>query len=158
MGLGNGLGPHDNLDDRMREYVENIRFLSGEVAEKNSEIRSTEETLNDLQAEGLSTPELEQSFSSAIQKTLNEKAELEKKRETIMSAATQELNEAKEEYGKNEDKIKVSSGSQGAEILKAIRERVIAIGEWEKELRDAFDDNDDPPPPPGPVKRLVLRR
>lgn len=158
MGLGNGLGPHDNLDDRMREYVENIRFLSGEVAEKNSEIRSTEETLNDLQAEGLSTPELEQSFSSAIQKTLNEKAELEKKRETIMSAATQELNEAKEEYGKNEDKIKVSSGSQGAEILKAIRERVIAIGEWEKELRDVFDDNDDPPPPPGPVKRLVLRR
>jgi len=157
MSLNNGLRLRNDLDDHMRECVENIKYLSSEISQKKSEINSAEETLKDLQSADLSTPELERSFSSAIQKSLNEEAELEKKRQTIMEAATQELNEAKEEYDKAADKVKVSAGSQGKELLTAIRERIVAIGEWEKELRDAFNDNDDTPPF-SPEKHLIFRR
>ena len=62
MALRDGLNVRDDLDSRMREYVENIRFLTGEISGKNSEIKSTQETLNDLKSEGLVTPELEETF------------------------------------------------------------------------------------------------
>ena len=155
MALNNGLGVRDDLDSRMREYVENIRFLSGEISGKNSEIQSTQETLDELRSEGLITSELEETFSRAIQKSLDEKTQLEEKRETIKETATQELNAAKEKYSKAADGISTSGGSQAAEVLSSIRERVTEIGEWEKELQDAVDDDNDNLPA---TKRLVLRR
>ena len=157
MPLGNGLNIRDDLDDRLREYVDNIRFLNGEVTQKNSEIRTSQETLDDLRSSGLITPELEQTFSSAVQKALDEKAELEKKKETIAQTARQELNEAEGEYDKAIDRLKTGSGGQVAEVLSAIRERLTELGDWERELQEALDD-DDSNPPSGPIKRLVLKR
>ena len=156
MALGNGLSVRDDLDSRMREYVENVKFLTGEISGKNSEIQSTQETLDELRSEGLVTSELEESFSRAIQKTLDERTELEEKREAIKETATQELDEAKEKYDKAVDGISTAGGNQAAEVLSSIRERVTEIGEWEKELQDAMSETDDTPPPA--TKRLVLRR
>ena len=145
----------NELDDRMNEFVDSIRYLTSEISEKNSEIRSSQETLNELREQNLVTPELEQTFSRAEQKYLDEKAELEKKRETIMDTATRELNDAKKEYNKAIDNVNRTGGSQDAEMLSSIRERVVEIGNWEKELQDALNDGDDDHPT---IKRLIHRR
>ena len=79
MTLNNGLGVRNDLDSRMREYIENLRFLSGEISDKNKEIQSTQETLDGLRSEGLVPSELEESFSKAIQTTLDEITALEVK-------------------------------------------------------------------------------
>lgn len=155
MALSNGLGVRDDLDSRMHEYVENLRTLSGEISEKNNEIQSTQATLDELSSEGLVTAELEESFSRAMQTALDEKAALAEQRDQIKDAAMQELNEAKGKYDKAVNEIGSLSGSQAAEILSSIRERVTEIGEWEKEIEDAIDDDDDSPAPA--AKRLVLR-
>ena len=153
MALGNGLHLHEDLDSRMQEYVENIRYLTSEISEKNKEISSADETLNDLRSDGLATSELEESFSRATQNYLKERAELEQKRETILETATSELNEAKEKYNQAVQKIDTSVASQAKEVLSSIRERVTELGEWEQELQDAMDDQT-----PSPTKRLTLRR
>ena len=156
MTLNNGLGVRNDLDSRMREYIENLRFLSSEISDKNKELQSTQETLDELRLKELVPSELEESFSKAIQTTLDEINALEEKRETISDTATQELNEAKESYDKAVNEIGTLGGSQAAEILSSIRERVTEIGEWEKEIQEAIDD-DNYGPTLG-TKRLVLRR
>ena len=141
MALGNGLVALDDLGNRIREYIDNIKFLTSEIKQKIGDIGSTQETLEELRSEGLITSDLEASFSNVIQKSLDEKSALEEKRETIKEAASQEMNDAKEKYDKAVEGINSSAGSQASEVLSSIRERVIEIGEWEKELQDAMDTN-----------------
>ena len=133
MSLGNGLGLHEDLDSRMQEYVENIRYLTSEISQKNSEISSAEETLEDLRSNGLATPELEDSFSKSAQDYLKEKAELEQKRE------------AKEQYGNAVNKVNSLSGSQAKEVLISIRDRVSELGDWAQELQDAMEEQPSSP-------------
>ena len=145
MSLGNGLGLHEDLDSRMHEYVENIRYLTSEISQKNREIRSAEETLEDLRSNGLATPELEDSFSKSAQDYLKEKAELEQKREAIHEAATKELEEAKEQYGNALNKVNSLSGSQAKEFLISIRDSVSELGDWAQELQDAMEEQPSSP-------------
>ena len=156
MTLGNGLKLNNDLDDRMREYTENIRQLSGEMSKLNQEIGSTQETLEELREQGLVTPELEQNFTAAIQRSMSEKDGLEQQRESILNQAKQELTEAKDEYEKAVDKVDINAGGQGAEILKAIRERVTELGEWKEKLEEAMNEDDEHDHIL--VKRMSLRR
>ena len=156
MPLGYGLNVGDDLDSRMREYVDKIKQLSGEISEKNSEIQATEDALNELRSAGVASPKLEQDFSNVLQKTLDEKSSLENERESIRESATRELEDAKQKIDETVDKVSAIGGNQAAEMLSALRDRATEIGEWEKELRDAVSEADNSPSIGS--KRLVRRR
>ena len=144
----------NNLDRLIREHCDSIRYWKSEIDEKRKEAESCLSTLEEMQQMDLLTDDLRQSFKTALQNAKEALRDLQNKCETIHDDGLKKIQEAREQYRMQEEKI--TGTAFGDEVISALNLRNSELDEMEsmlEEAMDGVDDDDDPP-----VLEKVLRR
>ena len=134
--MDDGLNP-SNFDTEMLRFKNKIKKSSDKISEYQKSIKESEETLSTLKAEGLVTPELEQTFNHAIQESCKEIETEKANQHELLDAASEKIERAREVCDKEIAGVKNKPGSHAAQVYHSLCERKASIDHWETELQEA---------------------